>query len=163
MRSVFDAATPSADVLSGKLRDEVFAAQLEEVVAGRGERVYADPDVFFANSFPTNDLRALLARHPGSRTRPDSGLMDWPELLGEVAEILNSKRVTARVYVGGAGGEDVGMAFRYVGTELNRLEQPGMITPQPPAHTHDLRRFYQTDHTHIARTTRWKGSEDAPQ
>ena len=29
--------------------------------------------------------------------------MDWPELLGEVAEILNSKRVTARVYVGGAG------------------------------------------------------------
>ena len=65
MRSVFDAATPRADVLSGELRDEVFAAQLEEVVAGRGERVYADPDVFFANTFPTNGLRALLSQALG--------------------------------------------------------------------------------------------------
>ena len=40
------------------------------------------------------------------------------------------------------------MASRYVGTELDRLEQLGMITPQPPAHTRDLRRFYQADHTH---------------
>ena len=65
MRSVFDAAQPRADVLSGELRDEVFAAQLEEVVAGRGERVYADPDVFFANTFPTNGLRGLLSEALG--------------------------------------------------------------------------------------------------
>ena len=65
MRSVFDAAQPRADVLSGELRDEVFAAQLEEVVAGRGERVYADPEVFFANTFPTNGLRGLLSEALG--------------------------------------------------------------------------------------------------
>ena len=54
MRSIFETAWPREDVLSEELPDEVFAAQLEEVVAGRGERVYVDPCVFFANTFPTN-------------------------------------------------------------------------------------------------------------
>ncbi len=65
MRSIFEAAWPREDVLSGELRDEVFAAQLEEVAAGRGERVYTDPDVFFANTFPTNGLRSLLSEALG--------------------------------------------------------------------------------------------------
>ncbi|MDE0675360.1 MAG: DUF499 domain-containing protein, partial [bacterium] len=60
MRTVFEAARPRADVLSGELRDEMFAAQLEEVTSGRGELVYRDPATFFANTFPTNGLRALL-------------------------------------------------------------------------------------------------------
>ena len=65
MRSVFEAVQPREDVLSGELRDEVFAAQLGEVAAGRGERVYADPDAFFANTFPTNGLKALLTQALG--------------------------------------------------------------------------------------------------
>ncbi len=65
MRSIYEAAWPREDVLSGELRDEVFAAQLEEVAARTGERVYTNPDVFFANTFPTNGLRSLLSEALG--------------------------------------------------------------------------------------------------
>ena len=74
MRSVFETVRPRRDVLSGELRDEIFAAQLAEVVAGRGEPVYRDPTVFFANTYPTNGLKALLyqalGRIAGRSTAP---------------------------------------------------------------------------------------------
>ncbi len=65
MRTVFDASRPRADVLSGELRDEMFAASLEEVVSGRGEPVYRDPTTFFAHTFPTVGLRSLLTQGLG--------------------------------------------------------------------------------------------------
>ena len=68
MKTIFEAATPRPDVLSGELRDEIFAAQLEEVVAGRADRVYQDPTDFFANTFPTAGLRALLSEALGRVT-----------------------------------------------------------------------------------------------
>ena len=61
MRSVFDGAEPRGDVLSGELRDEVFAASLGAVVGGTAERVYQDPTAFFANTFPTAGLKGLLS------------------------------------------------------------------------------------------------------
>lgn len=68
METIFEAATPRPDVLSGELRDEIFAAQLEEVVAGRADHVYQDPTDFFANTFPTAGLKALLSEALGRVT-----------------------------------------------------------------------------------------------
>ena len=65
MRTIFEATQPRADVLSGELRDEMFAASLEEVASGGGELVYRDPTTFFANTFPTTGLRSLLAQALG--------------------------------------------------------------------------------------------------
>lgn len=61
LRSIFEGATPRADVLSGELRDEIFAASLAAVVGGTAEGVYQDPTAFFANTFPTVGLKSLLA------------------------------------------------------------------------------------------------------
>ena len=44
--------------------------------------------------------------------------------------------------------EGIGTDARYLPREMQILEQLGMITPQPPAHSRDVRRFYQADHTH---------------
>ena len=60
LRSVFEGAMPRADVLSGELRDEIFAASLAAVVGGTAEGVYQDPEAFFANTFPTEGLKSLL-------------------------------------------------------------------------------------------------------
>lgn len=68
VKTIYEAATPRPDVLSGELRDEIFAAQLEEVVAGRADRVYQDPTDFFANTFPTAGLRSLLSEALGRVT-----------------------------------------------------------------------------------------------
>lgn len=65
MKTIFEAANPRPDVLSGELRDEIFAAQLEEVVAGRADRVYQDPTDFFANTYPTSGLKTLLTEALG--------------------------------------------------------------------------------------------------
>ena len=74
MKTIFEAASPRPDVLSGELRDEIFAAQLEEVVAGRADRVYQDPTEFFAKTYPTGGLKTLLAealgRIAGKSTAP---------------------------------------------------------------------------------------------
>ena len=42
----------------------------------------------------------------------------------------------------------IGTDARYLRREMQVLEQLGMITPQPPAHSRETRRFYQADHTH---------------
>ena len=60
LRSIFEGATPRADVLSGELRGEIFAASLAAVVGGTAEGVYQDPAAFFANTFPTVGLKSLL-------------------------------------------------------------------------------------------------------
>ncbi len=60
LKTVFDTCIPRADVLHGELRDEMFAAMLEEVAAGKADVVYQDPDTFFANTHPSSGLLNLL-------------------------------------------------------------------------------------------------------
>jgi hypothetical protein len=57
---LFDAVEPRADVLSGALTDAVFAASLDEVVAGSAPPAYGDPATFFASTYPSAGLRTLL-------------------------------------------------------------------------------------------------------
>ena len=57
---IFRACTPRSDVLAGALSDAVFAASLDEVVAGTAPAVYGDPDLFFAATHPSEGLRELL-------------------------------------------------------------------------------------------------------
>ncbi len=61
MQTIFEGTRPRADVLSGELRGELFAANLGAVVRGDAEDVYQDPTAFFANTFPTAGLKSLLA------------------------------------------------------------------------------------------------------
>lgn len=60
MRSIFEACTPRSDVLSGELRDDMFAARLGDVIAGHADPIYQDPTRFFASTYPTDGLRTLL-------------------------------------------------------------------------------------------------------
>ncbi len=49
---LYDAVEPRADVLAGTLTDSVFAASLDEVVAGAAPDAYGDADAFFAATHP---------------------------------------------------------------------------------------------------------------
>lgn len=55
--------TPRPDVLSGRLSDEHFAADLDHIVRDPASYpVYGDPDEFFALTHPTAGLQKLLTR-----------------------------------------------------------------------------------------------------
>lgn len=56
--TVFDCCRPREDVLSASLGD--YAAELRSVIAATGPDEYANPERFFANTFPTAGLRRLL-------------------------------------------------------------------------------------------------------
>jgi len=60
MADLFDVVAPRDDVLAGELTDAVFAASLDEVVAGTAPDAYGRPDVFFAATYPSAGLRSLL-------------------------------------------------------------------------------------------------------
>ena len=60
MLSIFRACEPREEVLSGDLREEIFAARLRDVIEGHADDVYWNPDVFFENTYPTAGLRLLL-------------------------------------------------------------------------------------------------------
>ena len=68
MRTIFEGCQPRADVLAGALRDEMFAAKLEDVVLGTADPVYQDPTVFFANTHPAEGLKSLLREALGRAT-----------------------------------------------------------------------------------------------
>lgn len=60
--TIFDLCEPRADVRAGTSSDSDFAADLSHVIRGSGGPVeYADPALFFANTYPTRGLRSLLA------------------------------------------------------------------------------------------------------
>ena len=42
----------------------------------------------------------------------------------------------------------IGTDARYLGREMQVLEQLGMIESRPPARARDVRRFYRADHAH---------------
>ena len=60
MRPVFETCQPRPEVLSGALKEEIFAARLKDVIDGHAEDVYQDPARFFDNTYPTAGLRSLL-------------------------------------------------------------------------------------------------------
>ena len=54
---------PRSDVLSGRLADQHFAAQLDQIVRNpQNYPIYGDPDDFFALTYPTSGLKSLLSR-----------------------------------------------------------------------------------------------------
>ncbi|MGH9157993.1 MAG: DUF499 domain-containing protein, partial [Acidimicrobiales bacterium] len=57
---LYEAVEPRPDVLAGTLADAVFAASLDEVVAGTAPNAYARPAAFFAATYPSTGLRSLL-------------------------------------------------------------------------------------------------------
>ncbi len=68
MQSIFDLTQPRDEVLRGQLSEEMFAARLKDVIDGRAEPVYADPDRFFSNTYPTAGLQTLLREAIGRLT-----------------------------------------------------------------------------------------------
>ena len=61
IRTIFETCRPRADVLHGTVAEADFAADLAQVVTGRGSAEYVDPARFLANSYPTRGLKNLLA------------------------------------------------------------------------------------------------------
>jgi len=52
--------TPHEDIRKGRFDASVFAADLGEVLAGRGAAVYRDPSLFFSKTYLTKGLTELL-------------------------------------------------------------------------------------------------------
>lgn len=61
--SIFDACRPRQDVLIGELAEDQFAASLADVAHSTdAPDVYADPQLFFEKTYPTDGLQDLLSR-----------------------------------------------------------------------------------------------------
>ena len=67
-----ETCVPRDEVLSGELRDEMFAANLSEVVRGDAHETYQDPDKFFANTYPTERVKSFLNEVVGRLSGKDS-------------------------------------------------------------------------------------------
>lgn len=74
MQSIFATCEPRPEVLSGELREEIFAARLRDVVEGCADDLYQRPEIFFDNTYPTEGLRLLLDEALGrlSGARPSN-------------------------------------------------------------------------------------------
>jgi hypothetical protein len=59
-KTLFEHVEPRRDVLDGVLSDSVFAASLDEVVAGTAPDTYGDATSFFNGTYPSAGLRSLL-------------------------------------------------------------------------------------------------------
>ena len=59
-KTLRETCTPRDEVLTGELRDEMFAANLSAVVRGEAHQVYQDPDLFFANTYPTGRAQSFV-------------------------------------------------------------------------------------------------------
>ena len=58
--TIFETCRPRSDVLKGTVAEADFAADLAQVIAGKGPQEYLDPALFFANTYPTRGLANLL-------------------------------------------------------------------------------------------------------
>lgn len=68
MQTIFDTCTPRDEVRRGALSEDMFAARLRDVMDGKADEVYQNPDRFFANTYPTDGLRTLLSEVLGRVT-----------------------------------------------------------------------------------------------
>ena len=57
---LFERVVPRGDVLAGELSDDVFAASLDDVVAGTGADTYRDATKYWDTTYPSGGLRSLL-------------------------------------------------------------------------------------------------------
>ena len=65
LKPLRETCIPRDEVLTGELRDEMFAANLSAVVRGEAHQVYQDPDLFFANTYPTERVRTFVREVSG--------------------------------------------------------------------------------------------------
>ena len=65
IRPIFETCRPRPDVLAGTIAEADFAADLADVIRGRASPEYSNPASFFANSYPTQGLKNLLANVTG--------------------------------------------------------------------------------------------------
>jgi hypothetical protein len=68
MKTIFETCEPRQEVLTGELREEIFAARLKDVMDGTADPIYQDPATFFDNTFPTTGLKSLLDEALGRLT-----------------------------------------------------------------------------------------------
>ncbi len=68
MRTIFETCTPRDEVLSGDLRDEMFAARLKDVIDGSADPLYSTARAFFENTYPTEGFKTLLREVLGRLT-----------------------------------------------------------------------------------------------
>ena len=59
--TIYETCRPRADILEEKVAEADFAADLAQVIVGKGNEEYLEPTRFFANTYPTRGLRNLLA------------------------------------------------------------------------------------------------------
>lgn len=59
--SVFNTCVPRDEIRSGDLSLDLFAAKLRLVVDGKAPQVYQQPEVFLANTFPTDGLKTSIS------------------------------------------------------------------------------------------------------
>jgi len=65
LKRVWEVNQPHKDVLSGKMKDDIFAADLGDVWDGMAASIYQDPKEFFQKTFMTDSLRTLLGNVAG--------------------------------------------------------------------------------------------------
>ena len=59
--TIFETCRPRTDVLTGRITESHFAADLAQVINAEASDEYLNPERFFANTFPTRGLKNLLA------------------------------------------------------------------------------------------------------
>lgn len=57
---VLTGCVPRREVLESDLDDAIFAADFGDLVAGRAPAVYGDPETFFRNTYPTQQLGKVV-------------------------------------------------------------------------------------------------------
>ena len=60
LKNIYQTCRPRPDVQEGTTKDEQFAADLAQVVNKTAPKEYADPVVFFKQSFPARGMQELL-------------------------------------------------------------------------------------------------------
>ena len=60
MKLIFETCQPRKDVLTGDLKEEMFAAHLRDVIDAKADPIYRDPAVFFEHTYPTEGIKSLL-------------------------------------------------------------------------------------------------------
>ena len=78
--TIFETCRPRADVLRGAITEADFAADLAQVIVGKGNEEYLDPGRFFANTYPT---RAAHRRFAQGASQSPGGLVRGPDRYGE--------------------------------------------------------------------------------
>lgn len=71
--SILTTCIPRAEIQTGELAEEIFAAKIRPVVEGTAPRVYQDAEVFFANTFPTDGIKTLIREVFGRLTGGEVG------------------------------------------------------------------------------------------